>query len=74
MYGECLEKHMFFELSYAPCIRDSTARRRIIALAHNYQSVGKSKHVVVSSAAESPIELRGTYRNVHTCTQKWIDR
>ena len=34
---------MFFEIPYSPCIRDSTARRRIIAQSHNYHAVGKSK-------------------------------
>lgn len=61
MYGECVEKHLYFEISYAPCIRDCTARRRIIALAHNYHSVGKSKHIIISSSAETAIELRGKF-------------
>ena len=44
LYNECVrDKNMFFEIPYSPCIRDSTARRRIIAQSHNYHAVGKSK-------------------------------
>jgi ribonuclease P/MRP protein subunit RPP1 len=61
LYMECIERHMYFELCYAPCIRDGTARRRIIAQSHNYHSVGKSKNIVICSGAERVIELRGPY-------------
>ncbi len=61
LYAECVERHMFFEVCYAPCIRDSTARRRTIALAHNYHAVGKSKNVIVSSGGRRTIELRGPH-------------
>ena len=45
LYNECIRdpRNMFFEIPYSPCIRDSTARRRIIAQAHNYHAIGKSK-------------------------------
>ncbi len=52
---------MVFEIPYAPAIRDSTDRRRIIAQAHNYHSVGKSRRIVLSSGARAPIELRGPH-------------
>lgn len=61
LYNECVEKSIYFELSYAPMIRDSTARRRIISQSHNYQAVGKSKNIIISSEARSPIEVRGPH-------------
>ncbi len=61
LYMECVEKGMHFELNYSPCIRDHTARRRIIAQAHNYHAVGKSKAIIISSEALNPIEMRGPH-------------
>jgi len=62
LYNECVrDKNMFFEIPYSPCIRDSTARRRIIAQSHNYHAVGKSKAIIISSEALTPLELRGPH-------------
>jgi len=58
LYYECVENHVFFEIMYAPAIRDSTDRRRIISQSHNYHSVGRSKNIFFSSHAKSPIQLR----------------
>lgn len=61
LYMECVKKDMFFEIPYAPCIRDDTKRRRIISQSHNYHAVGKSRGIIISSEAMSPLELRGPY-------------
>ena len=61
LYMECVNRDMFFEIPYAPCIRDSTARRRIISQSHNYHAVGKSKAIFLSSEALNPLELRGPH-------------
>ena len=61
LYNECVEKHMYFELPYAPAIRDSTVRRRIIRQSHIYHAVGKSKNVIISSDARHVLELRGPH-------------
>jgi len=57
-YYECVESNIYFEVMYAPAIRDTTDRRRIISQSHNYHAVGRSKHIFFSSFAKSPIELR----------------
>lgn len=57
-YYECVENNIYFEVMYAPAIRDSTDRRRIISQSHNYHAVGRSKHIFFSSFAKSAIELR----------------
>ncbi len=49
---------MHFEVCYSPAIRDAADRRRIISQAHTYHSVGRSRAVVLSSGARSPVELR----------------
>ena len=61
LYSDCVARHMFFELCYAPCIRDETARRRTISQAHNYHSAGKSRNVVICSGADKVAELRGPH-------------
>jgi len=58
LYYECVEKFVHFELPYSPLIRDSTDRRRVISQAHTYHSVGKSRNIIFSSEARSPIDLR----------------
>ena len=61
LYMQCVQSEMFFEIPYAPCIRDTTARRRIIAQAHNYHAVGKAKSILVSSEALTSLELRSPH-------------
>jgi len=61
LYSDCVARHMFFELCYAPCIRDATARRRTISQAHNYHSAGKSRNVILCSGADRVAELRGPH-------------
>ena len=61
LYMECADKYMYFELPYAPAIRDSTTRRRIIRQAHIYHAVGKSKNVIMTSSAGHVLELRGPH-------------
>ena len=58
LYYECVDKNIYFELPYSPMIRDSVERRRVISQAHVYHSVGKSRNIIVTSAAKLPLELR----------------
>lgn len=60
-YRLAVERKMFFELCYAPVITDSNHRRNIIRRSHAYHSYGKSKNIIISSAAEKPIDLRTPY-------------
>ncbi|KOB74003.1 Ribonuclease P [Operophtera brumata] len=61
LYRQAIERGIFFELTYSPAIRDSTARKNIITTAHNYYAVGKSKNIVITSGAESYMHLRGVH-------------
>lgn len=58
LYYECVEKNVYFELPYSPLIRDSLDRRRVISHAHTYHAVGKSRNIIFTSDARSPLELR----------------
>ena len=58
LYYECVEKNIYFELPYSPMIRDSTERRHVISQGHVYHSVGKSRNILVTSGARTPMELR----------------
>ncbi|CDQ61414.1 unnamed protein product [Oncorhynchus mykiss] len=52
---------VFFEISYAPAIRDSTMRRYTIAHSISLVEMCKGKNVTVTSGAEKSLELRGPY-------------
>lgn len=43
MYNLAVDRGLSFEIMYMPAIRDSTARKNIIQLAHFYHAFGKSK-------------------------------
>lgn len=58
---EMVRSDYYFEIPYAPCIRDTTLRRRIIAQAHTYHAVGKSKSIFISSDASNALEIRGPH-------------
>ncbi|KAM9832162.1 ribonuclease P protein subunit p30 [Neosynchiropus ocellatus] len=56
-----IERGVFFEVSYSAAIRDATMRRYTIANAVSLVECCKGKNVIISSAAERPLELRGPY-------------
>lgn len=56
-----LERGVAFEVSYSAALRDSTLRRYTISNAMFLTDTCKGKNVIVSSAAEKPLELRGPY-------------
>ena len=60
LYYECVDKNIYLELSYSGLIRDREERRRIISQAHNYHSVGKSRNIILTSGARTPMELRAS--------------
>ncbi|XP_072296633.1 ribonuclease P protein subunit p30 [Eucyclogobius newberryi] len=56
-----LERGVAFEVSYSAAIRDSTRRRYTLANAMFHSDICKGKNMVVSSAAEKALELRGPH-------------
>ncbi|XP_020513101.1 ribonuclease P protein subunit p30 isoform X1 [Labrus bergylta] len=56
-----VERGIMFEVSYSAAIRDSTMRRYTIANAVSLVETCKGKNLILSSAAEKPLELRGPY-------------
>ncbi|KAJ0012223.1 hypothetical protein NQD34_013198 [Periophthalmus magnuspinnatus] len=56
-----LERGVAFEVSYSAAIRDSTRRRYTLANAMFHSDICKGKNMVVSSAAEKALEIRGPY-------------
>ncbi len=61
LYADVLEKGAFFELSYGKCVSSAELRRRTISQAHNFHAVGKSRRIVLTSAAENASELRSPF-------------
>lgn len=61
LYRQAAERGLFFELMYSPAIRDSTCRKNIISTAHIYHAVGKSKNIIVTSAAENSMQVRDVH-------------
>uniref|UniRef100_G3MKC1 Uncharacterized protein n=1 Tax=Amblyomma maculatum TaxID=34609 RepID=G3MKC1_AMBMU len=60
-YGAAKGRGLFFEIQYAPCIRDETSLRNTIANSQTLVHAGKGKGVIISSGAWMPRELRGPY-------------
>ncbi|NP_001279753.1 ribonuclease P protein subunit p30 [Callorhinchus milii] len=56
-----IDRGIYFELAYSPAIKDSTMRRYTISNALSLMQICKGKNVIMSSAAERPMELRGPY-------------
>ncbi|XP_076616729.1 ribonuclease P protein subunit p30 isoform X3 [Chaetodon auriga] len=56
-----VDRGLVFEVSYSAAIRDSTMRRYTIANAVSLVDTCKGKNMILSSAAEKPLELRGPY-------------
>nr|XP_046233555.1 ribonuclease P protein subunit p30 isoform X2 [Scatophagus argus] len=56
-----VDRGLVFEISYSAAIRDSTMRRYTIANANTLMDTCKGKNVILSSAAQRPLELRGPY-------------
>ncbi|KAL4842060.1 hypothetical protein H8958_022079 [Nasalis larvatus] len=58
---KAIDRGLAFELVYSPAIKDSTMRRYTISNALNLMQICKGKNVIISSAAERPLEIRGPY-------------
>ncbi|XP_071071863.1 ribonuclease P protein subunit p30 isoform X4 [Dasypus novemcinctus] len=58
---KAIDRGLCFELVYSPAIKDSTMRRYTISNALNLMQVCKGKNVIISSAAERPLDIRGPY-------------
>ncbi|KAF6111171.1 ribonuclease P/MRP subunit p30 [Phyllostomus discolor] len=58
---QAIDRGVCFELVYSPAIKDSTMRRYTISNALSLMQVCKGKNVIISSAAERPLEIRGPY-------------
>ncbi|KAL1439067.1 hypothetical protein MTO96_047527 [Rhipicephalus appendiculatus] len=50
---------LFFEIQYAPCIRDENSLRNTIANCQTLMHAGKGKGIIITSGAWMPQELRG---------------
>lgn len=58
-YGAATGRGLFFEIQYAPCIRDENALRNTIANCQSLMHAGKGKGIIITSGAWMPQELRG---------------
>ncbi|KAG7218017.1 hypothetical protein INR49_020680 [Caranx melampygus] len=56
-----IDRGLVFEVSYAAAIRDSTMRRYTIANSNSLMECCKGRGVILSSAAQKALELRGPY-------------
>jgi len=61
MYKMATERGIYLEIPYAPMFRGNKLRRFIIAKAMVYKETGKSKNIIVSSGATSPLDLRSPF-------------
>uniref|UniRef100_A0A8C2LE28 Ribonuclease P protein subunit p30 n=1 Tax=Cricetulus griseus TaxID=10029 RepID=A0A8C2LE28_CRIGR len=56
-----IDRGLGFELVHGPAIRDATMRRYTISNALNFMQTCRGKNVILSSAAERPLEIRRPY-------------
>ncbi|MPC34767.1 Ribonuclease P protein subunit p30 [Portunus trituberculatus] len=56
-----VERNIYFELSYGPCITDSTRRQQTITLSHVLHHSFRSANIIVTSQARIPSHLRRPY-------------
>ncbi|XP_007425068.1 ribonuclease P protein subunit p30 isoform X1 [Python bivittatus] len=56
-----IERGVYFELIYVPAIKDSTMRRYTISNAFSLMQICRGKNIILSSAAEKPLQLRSPY-------------
>ncbi|XP_028585566.2 ribonuclease P protein subunit p30 [Podarcis muralis] len=56
-----IDRGIYFELIYVPAIKDSTMRRYTVSNALSLMQICRGKNIILSSAAEKPLQLRGPY-------------
>ena len=56
-----ISRGLMFEINYSDAIRDSTARKNMIANAFQLMRVTKGKNIIISSNARDILELRGSF-------------
>ncbi|CAD7078906.1 unnamed protein product [Hermetia illucens] len=60
-YQMAVKRGLCFEVKYVPAIVNSSQRKEMIRIAHNYHARGKSRNIIFSSGATNEFELRGPY-------------
>ncbi|KAG0724461.1 Ribonuclease P protein subunit p30 [Chionoecetes opilio] len=56
-----VERNIYFELSYGPCITDSSSRQQTITLSHILHQCSRSANIIITSQARVPAHLRHPY-------------
>ncbi|GFO11678.1 ribonuclease p protein subunit p30 [Plakobranchus ocellatus] len=56
-----IKRGIHFEISYSPALKDNSVKRNIISNALTLISVSRGKGVIISSAAEKPIDVRSPW-------------
>lgn len=60
-YMMAARRGIYFEIQYAPAIRDSNQRKDIVIVAQNIVSHRKAKCIMMSGGALNPFQVRGPY-------------
>ncbi|KAJ3181264.1 Ribonuclease P protein subunit p30 [Geranomyces variabilis] len=56
-----ISRGVYFEISYGAAIRDQTARKHLVSNAAALMRLTGGKNVIITSAAEKAMEVRGPY-------------
>ncbi|XP_038045954.1 ribonuclease P protein subunit p30-like [Patiria miniata] len=56
-----IERGLYFEIPYAPAIRDSTMRKNVLSNAMALITLCRGKNVIITSQATKPLEIRGPH-------------
>lgn len=70
-YQMAARRGIFFEIQYAPTIRDSNQRKDAIIVAQNLVSHRKARNIVITGGALNAFQVRGPYdiANLYPFTQ-----
>lgn len=60
-YQMAARRRIYFEIQYAPAIRDSNQRKDTIIVAQNLVSHRKAKSIIITSGALTAFQVRGPY-------------
>lgn len=56
-----IERDIYFEICYGPCLTDIHARKQTIALSHFLHRTSRSGNIIITSQAKNPKQLRYPY-------------
>jgi len=65
LFSQFIQNGVYLEIPYSPAILNSTMRKYCIYTGHVYNGVGKSRNVILTSAASDPLHIKSPNDVIH---------